>query len=316
MFEVLTNNRCFRECFPDCEFDLLTRTEFGITVYLQAPAKWIRQVPGCQSHIDKWLACMAEMNVPLTMGIETASGPGTVADVLHESQMRFELSAEIEWTTVATARYFPSPDGWTNRFGTRFTFDMLAQHMLAAPRHRGSCFGIHKLFALVNLLRVHEQVPVLSERIARAVRDHLREVAHDLQRFQHDNGSWTARWSPVEADSDPRDDRQAAAEAFRSTGHHLEWIALAPPDLRPPDVCVARAIRYLLRTIPTLEGSFLLTQFANLSHCARALVLLKGCDPSDYLRPVGVGSSKAATGPSPATLPAHRSSDSPGASTR
>jgi hypothetical protein len=201
--EVLTSNRCFRERFPDCEFDLLTRTEFGVAVFLQAPTKWVRQVPGCQSHIDKWLACMAETNVPLTAEIETASGPGTVADVLRESQMRFELSGEIEWTTVAISRYYPSPEGWTNRFGKHFTFDSLAQHLLAAPRHRGSCFGIHKLLALVSLLRVHQQVPVLSERIDRAVRDHLREVAHELQRFQHEDGSWTARWSSVEGESDP-----------------------------------------------------------------------------------------------------------------
>jgi hypothetical protein len=73
-----------------------------------------------------------------------------------------------------------------------------------------------------------------------------------LERTQLPDGSWDQSWSHVydrEAQllyDDPVLDRLAV------TGHHLEWIALAPASVRPSQASVAHAVAAFAESLDKL----------------------------------------------------------------
>ena len=60
------------------------------------------------------------------------------------------------------------------------------------------------------------------------------------------------------------------------TGHHLEWIALAPPEARPSPVAVERATKWLYKAILQQPAAYAYfgTGYNDNTHAARALLLL------------------------------------------
>jgi|SRR5579875_148173 len=95
---------------------------------------------------------------------------------------------------------------------------------------------------------------------------------------------WGPRWSPTISIS--KKDEQLLS--LTATGHHLEWVAIAPPDLRPPKAAIAKAIEGVLR-IWQKPGWFTSVAYSecylDLTHLARALCLLLGnTDPNALVR--------------------------------
>jgi len=87
---------------------------------------------------------------------------------------------------------------------------------------------------------------------------------------------WLGRWHESKA---PLADAPWAFQAIAVTGHHLEWIALAPPQFRPRRESVERAALALARLIPQQPPPTVANSYAPFSHAARALLLMEEADP-------------------------------------
>jgi hypothetical protein len=267
----LLDHRAYRKTVPG-EAPLLIRTPYGVTVRTYV-ADAIGNFAGGLAHNDDLLTACGEVDLPTDAPVYTPGGPATVGDMVRDTVARFTISQELEWSAEALARYLAPRRSWSNRFGEAFSFDDAAAALLRKTPGEGACAGIHVPYSLTCLYRIHEQHPILSgptrDRIAR----YLKAVSLMVVAARQGAGHWSARWAPgVKAEPNP------AAEIFTgvvSTGHHLEWIALAPPDLRPPRDSIGRAVRSVLGLVKTFTTYNRSLAYLELSHLGRALCLLK-----------------------------------------
>lgn len=158
----------------------------------------------------------------------------------------------MEWTSIALALYLPPARSWTNRFGETFTFDDLAKELLDRPSERASCYGTHLFYGLTLLLRVHEEcVPILSDAMAKRVRERIENVVAVVIQMQMENGAWYNQWD-LELRAGPRTLASTPVDedpSLLATSHIAEWLMYLPSDLQPPRHVFVNSAMWLLKTV-------------------------------------------------------------------
>lgn len=247
-----------------------------------------------QYHRDKLLQVLAEIGIPSGRAV-TPRAPAsdgrrfTVGDIVTESLWTFSPYQEPEFTTSAYSRWLLAPAVWKTRFGEEYRMDDLVERLLERHDGEGPCLGIHVPYALTSVLRANQVEPILSPAMARRVADRLREVSALLEQRQQEDGSWSLEWNGPFHRTPENWVWYLGVEPYArvlATGHHLEWISLAPPEVCPRREVVKRAIDYLKRTLTRMPEPF----FVNVdvyplsTHAARALCLIRGVSARDIHR--------------------------------
>ena len=65
-------------------------------------------------------------------------------------------------------------------------------------------------------------------------------------------------------------------EVILATGHHLEWLALAPVEVQPPRESIIRAAQWLVQAMREVDARTLDIDYGPFSHAGRALSLWRG----------------------------------------
>ncbi len=233
-----------------------------------------RQIHG-EGHVDQVLACLAELRVPPARIIQTGQKTLTLADLVTSSQSSFVRDQEVYWSIVAYSLLSHEKE-WRNRFGETDTFDSVARDLMTADPSLGSCAGGHRLYTLAVMLRRDSDGQKLSARVREQMTAYLRSCADHLSRSQLPNGAWNQDW----AASEPSElARQGLLERFDHqvlvTGHHMEWMAIVPPELRCPDDVLVRAGRFLMMALQNQVTDGAAENFCAYSHAAGSLALLQ-----------------------------------------
>jgi len=254
----------------------LLDSPFGIRVVLAGSDDAIKL--RAEAHYGQLLQVLAEAGVPSTAPVTTSSGRvGTVKELYQDEVMRFSLSHEPEFMACSLAYWQPQRTMWKDQFDNEYNFDQLLLKMIRMPLGQGSCGGCHVPYAVVILLRVDEQQGILSNESRKEARNWLIKLQRLLEERWSESGGWDKSWAGETRNlwSDDILDR------ITITGHHLEWMALAPADLRPSLAMVQRATGSLRRdvaSLPKLSNQVFKTLLPT-SHAARALALLRGDQP-------------------------------------
>lgn len=271
MLQFFTDGESYRERYPNAR-SYFFRSPFGLG------ARQGSKNPALTGHWDDFVALAAEIGLRAKHPIYLRhdEGDGKVADVLHHSMAWFDPSNEVEFSAVAYAQYLDSPATWKNRFGHEFSLDTLVDCLAGRNLELAPCHGSHVPYSLAVILRVDALSQVLSDAARQKARTTLRELSNDLTRLQHAGGFWSRHWCRKLAQAPAVDDEHV--EWVRVTGHHLEWMALVPADLRPQDEVIKKAIQFLLKSLRNRNSGVLPqgTDYAPCSHAARALVLWSG----------------------------------------
>ncbi len=256
-------------------FPFLYNTSMGPSVQYEAGGY------GGIAHADQYLKAMAEIGVSSSTEVTLPDGQrATLEDLLRDSLRNFSISQELDFTAVAYSRWLPPAREWQDRYGERHTFDELTSALLDNKPGEGACGGIHKLYALVNLLRANEFHPILHSSTLTRIENHLVHVSSILEARQEPRGFWLANW----ADSVGRvHDESSEYQALVMTGHHLEWMSMAPSHLRPRREVVQRAARALVRHLGSLNITTVSGSYPPYSHAVRGLALMEGVDPSSVV---------------------------------
>jgi len=196
---------------------------------------------GTFAHPDDLLRVCAELGIPSTKSVRIGNAQASVADLVRDSLARFDSQQELPWTAEALARYLAPCRRWTNRFGETYSFDDLVDLLVERPTRSPACYGTHIPYALICLSRIDNQTPILNANSRRRVRSYLLRLSQCLEDVQQTDGSWGI--DSMRIFRNPNTSRgervfeQGAAfkriATLICTGHHLEWISLAPPDRRP-----------------------------------------------------------------------------------
>jgi len=271
---LLLDHRVFRQRYSDQTAPLLIDVPRGrLRVRIQ-------QGPASSSHHDHTIACLAEVGTATSFPVITPRRQTTFATLVESALDGFRLNqVEYEWTALLAALYLPPAKGWRTSEGQYISFDHLARRIIREPLSRGVCAANHRMHALVVLLRIDQEQPILEPATRDAAIAFLSDVTRRLVASQHDEGYWDLGWH--EGTRHRRTDRTsgtALGDRILATGHPLEWWALAPQEVLPPRETVVAAGQWLCRTIDGLSADEVDRYYTYLTHAGRALLLWRGAD--------------------------------------
>ncbi|HTN76409.1 MAG TPA: hypothetical protein VL096_14220, partial [Pirellulaceae bacterium] len=234
------------------------------------------------SHVDHTVASLAEVGTPLNFPIQTPERITTYRAMVDHALRSFKTNqVEYEWTAMTFALFMPPHTTWRTVEGQEMNFDRLAERMMRQDQPGGVCFGNHRLYSLVLLLRVHEESPILSDEVHGKIVAYLREMTALLVKHQHADGFWNGNWpSQKPADSKPTESEAGLdrlSDRIIATGHALEWWAMVPAsladELHPPRAVLASAGQWIVKTVDSLTDQEIPGHFTFLSHAGRSLAL-------------------------------------------
>lgn len=281
MRRVLVDNRRFAKLYGKVgeEKPLLMNTPDGVAV---------RTAEGdmSASHVDHTVASLAEVGTPLDFPVETPQGPTTFRAMVENALRNFRNNqVEYEWSAMTFAMFLPPHTSWRTKEGQEMNFDRLAERIMRQDQPDGVCFGNHRLYSLVVLLRVNEETPIITPETRAKIVNYLRDMTERLVKNQHPDGFWNSEWpkskptdsKPSNVDGDRLNDRIIA------TGHALEWWAMLPKDLaaelHPPRAVLAAAGQWIVKTVDSLTDEEIPNYFTFLSHAGRSLALWRNRYP-------------------------------------
>ena len=241
----------------------------------------LREGKATASHTDHTLACLGESLTPLDFPVITARGETKVQLILQKSLTDFSLNqTEYEWSALAYVLYISQPS-WFTREGQQITYDRLADRILRQELPQGVCLGHHRLHALVMLLRVDEQSKLLKPETRQRITAFLKDKIDRLVKSQNAEGWWDRSWAGEPSSVTAADDAPTSPLSLRilATGHALEWMALAPPELHAPEAVRVKAAQWLVKTIEPMTEREIRSNYTFLTHAGRALALWRGKFP-------------------------------------
>lgn len=239
------------------------------------------------SHTDHTIACLAEVGTAIDFPMQTRTYRTTFGDVVRQSLRDFSLNqAEYEWSALTYALLLYPDATWRTTEGQQMDFDRIAGRIMRQEMPQGVCFGNHRLFTLVVMLRIDEldrQRPMLSPSRRAEILQYLLKMTALLVKYQHAHGFWNANWPNRAPQQDRPSDEEGdrLADRILATGHALEWWAMAPREVHPPREVLVRAGQWLVMTIGEMPEEEIAASYTFLSHAGRSLALWRGRQAAD-----------------------------------
>jgi hypothetical protein len=238
---------------------------------------------GASVHHDHWLASLTEAGVSLHEPVFTPSRSDmTINHVLQEALRDFRLDEiETEWSALAFGLWLPPANRWQTSDGRELSFDLLAGRLMRGDKRLGVCAGTHRAYSLMVLIRLDDEFHILSPEVRQAAWAHLERVRDLIRDSQFPDGHWPSNWAEGQAAVE----KPIADELFKqviATGHHLEWLAIAPTELHPPRELILKAADWVIRTTTEQTDAQILERYTFFSHVGNALALWRRTHPADF----------------------------------
>lgn len=234
-------------------------------------------------HHDHMLACVTEAGARLDTPVFLPSQrEATLEDVLREALRDFRLDErETEWSAMAFGLWLPPHTHWQTVDGRHLSFDLIAERLLRGHLQKGVCSGTHRVYSLMLLWRLHQEHTILSQAMADRVYAHLEHVRDLITASQFEDGHWPSNWEAgARALEEPSVDE--LKDVVIATGHHLEWLAIAPEDLHPPREQIDKAAAWIIQTTKEQPPEKILQNYTFFSHVGNALALWRGTTPAHF----------------------------------
>ncbi len=276
MLEFLTDAGKFTESWGRGVRPFLREQPRGVQVH------WGHDT-GASFHHDHLLASVTEANAPLDTPVY---GPprrnDTLYNVLQESMRDFRLDEkETEWTAMAFGLWIPPQKEWIGSEGRRYSFDLLVDRLLRGDRQTGVCAGTHRVYSLMLLIRLDDEYHILSKAARDAAYKYLEGVRDAIMASQFEDGHWPSNWPDgkhaVDSPIDEPEYRKVIA-----TGHHLEWMSIAPKELLVPDEQLKKAIDWIVANTKSKSRSEINAAYTFYSHVGAALSNWRQVHPAEF----------------------------------
>jgi hypothetical protein len=171
---------------------------------------------------------------------------------------------------------------WTNSAGEKLRFEDLVRYELDASIDEAACGGTHRLFGLSWAYHLHLRKGGKTEGVWQEVAERTAKYRDMARRWQNPDGCFSTEFF--------RGPGNAADKQLRinTTGHTLEWLALALSDEEVRQPWVQNAASALALTILDLQNSPI--EGGSLYHATHGLLLyharVRGTDLPGLSRPM------------------------------
>ena len=198
-----------------------------------------------QGHRDQWLAVIAQSGLPLSTEIQGQAHTFTLDDWMRQAEFDIprNLEREFSWSLIALTAYRNTNHRWLGRDGAQYSTESLLGSELEQSLTNSVCGGTHRLIGIAMALnqRRLEGQPITG---VWAEADALTTAAIQLAKEnQNPDGSYSVAY--LHRPGWTRD----LGETLGSTGHVLEFIALAAPTETLSEPWVKRSVRRLCEVL-------------------------------------------------------------------
>jgi hypothetical protein len=181
-----------------------------------------------QGHQDQFLAEMLQWGVPRDRKILVDGKPYTFDAFIQHSKERCSVKRdqELSWAIIIIAEHFGTDYKWVNQFGESLHYEDVVRYELDQPiKDCKVCGGTHRLFGLTWAYHRHlaaggKKLGVWKD--VEAVTNQYKELARKLQ---NKDGAFSTEYF-----RGPGNNQTDLTLRIHSTGHVLEWLALALSD--------------------------------------------------------------------------------------
>jgi hypothetical protein len=236
-------------------------TEWGLDVETTGPTG------RGQGHQDYFIAEMAVWGLAPTYRFRVYGRDYTYADFVNHTKMRASVTKnqELSWAIVVIGRYLGTDLEWTNGYGEKLRFEDLVRYELDATISEAACGGTHRLAGLNFVHHLHLQKGGKTEGVWKEIVDKTAKYRDLAKKYQNADGSFSADFFNGPGNVEDKQRR------IYTTGHTLEWLALALSDEELKAQWVQDAANALAMMILDLQGSGI--EGGSLYHAVHGLLI-------------------------------------------
>jgi hypothetical protein len=211
-----------------------------------------------QGHQDQFVAEMSQWGMPLDKKFLIDGKEHTFRDFVHYSKARVRVTSnqELSWAILIVSQYFGTDISWTNEAGENVKFEDVVRYELDQPIDSAACGGTHRLFGLTWAYHLHMRNGGNKTGVWKDVADRIDFYKKQARKFQNPDSAFSTNYV-----SQPGNVPDIQIR-IGSTGHVLEWLALAltKEELSEPwvqEAASALAVMILENQHEPIEGGAL-----------------------------------------------------------
>ncbi|MFO0846247.1 MAG: hypothetical protein U0797_28355 [Gemmataceae bacterium] len=204
-----------------------------------------------QGHQDQFIAEMAQWSMPADRKFRIDDKEYTFLDFVNFSQGNASVnkSQELSWTIIVVGQYKGLDVEWKNLAGEKLHFDDIVRYELNQSVENAACGGTHRLFGLSWVYHMHLGKGGKAEGVWQGVADKTAKYRELAKKFQNPDGTFSTNFF-----KGPGNDKDKNLR-INTTGHILEWLALALSDEELRQPWVQEAVSALCLQILDLQGA-------------------------------------------------------------
>jgi len=238
-------------------------------------------------HHDHTLAALTEAGLSLDDSVFTTAREMHVRNIVIEAMRDFRLDErETEWSVMSFALWLAplKTATWHNGEGRRITFDMLAERLMRNHKRDGVCLGTHRVYSLMLLVRLNAQNggQLITRETHALVMEYLTSVRDLISASQRPDGAWTSNWTDGAGSQSKTDPGEPLSKRVIATGHHLEWLSIAPVELHPPRELILKAADWLIANVEKTSQDEIDSNYTFYSHVGKALAMWRHTSPAAF----------------------------------
>lgn len=212
--------------------------------------EWGRIIGVSQGHQDQFVCEMGQWGMPADRKFNVFGKEYKFMDFVNHAQMRASVtkSQELSWAIALLAQYKGvDMPAWENMYGEELTLEAMLRYELDASVEQAACGGTHRLFGLTWVYHLHVQNGGETVGIWKDIADQTARYRDLAKKYQNADGAFSTNYFQGPGD--------AASKSARigTTGHMLEWLALALSDEDVKQEWVERAASALALLILDLQ---------------------------------------------------------------
>ncbi len=196
-----------------------------------------------EGHPAQFLALLTHSNLPLDHEFHVQGKIVTLNDLVNNTMKEVNSKEEVTWVLWALQHYLKPDATWINRFDEAWSIERLVQIESNAPTSGAPCGGSEGLFALTRArdkyLRIGGTLRGVWYQADSKIKKHI-QVARSLQNA---DGSFSSDWYRGPGHTTDVNRR------FNTTGHTMEFLAIALPDEQLDEAWVRNAVSMLSKEL-------------------------------------------------------------------
>ncbi|MEX2118941.1 MAG: ADP-ribosylation factor-directed GTPase activating protein isoform b [Pirellulales bacterium] len=220
-----------------------------------------------QGHEDQWLGYLSQCGLAAEETIVVQGQTFYISDLVTQAQWDVREGVEATWTLMALGTFLPLDARWQAKDGSQWSLERIIESEAGQELAGSACGGSHRLYAMaVTLNRYLEEGGELKGGWLAADKK-IQEAVEAARRFQQPSGAFSTNYfqrAGTSADVGLR---------INTTGHALEFLAVALPQERLEEPWVAKAVAYLCGLLEQTQD--LPLECGGLYHAAHGLALYR-----------------------------------------